>query len=265
MQLAAKQRNDATAEANARVICVPCVSPSNLPGTGGAPPSYLPVPPSPLSAATCGPPLPVGPAGLDDDFEAPGVVTVVVVPDVVRDPGAEPVLFEPLPVPSFLRAVCRQLDCYRLVTTEVHVAPPQYCRLCDFVISVRAKPGYSRLALADAVASMFATWLDVLRGGDPPSSTIDQCGGLDVRNPPGAPFGGQVHVADLIARVFRVDGIDRVENLECTFVRTKSNAVPRTGRLVMCPTAPGQYDRVQLAAEETTSFEPSSFLLSTVV
>ena len=53
----------------------------------------------------------------------PGAVTVVVVPD---EPGPEPI-----PVPSFLRAVCRQLDRHRLVTTEVHVVPPQYCRLCN--------------------------------------------------------------------------------------------------------------------------------------
>lgn len=269
-QLAAKRAALARATAEAQPLCVPCSSP--VTAHPGAPPSVSLVTPSSLAPATCGPPLPTGDAGLDDDFEAPGVVTVVVVPDVVREPGAPPALFEPLPTPSFMRTVCRWLDCHRLVTTEIRIAPPQYCRLCDFAISVRARPGWSRLALADAVTAMFASWLDVLAGGDPPVDSANGCvesGALRV-GPDGAPilgapFGGQVHVADLIARVLRVPGVDRVESLTCRFVRTKSNASPRTGQLVMCPSGPGEYTHVDLAAEETTSFDPSSLLLSTVV
>lgn len=251
-QLEAKSHAIEAIKARQQVQCIPCVSPGAL-GGPPAPPSTKPIAPSPYAPVTCGPPLPLGAAGVDDKLIAAGVVTVVVVPDVSPSDAASPPqweLSEPLPTPSFMRAVCRQLDCHRLVTTEVHIAPPQYCRLCDVVISVRAKAGWSRLALADAVAKMLGTWLDVLKGGD---------------NGTGAPFGGQVHVADLIARTLRVEGVDRVENFACKFVRTKSDAVPRTGRLVLCPAALDEHDHVDLAPEETTSIELTSLMLSTVV
>jgi hypothetical protein len=94
-----------------------------------------------------------------------------------------------------------------------------------------------------------AGYLDVLRGGD---------------DGQGAPFGGQVHIADLIAHAFRTEGVERVEHLSADFVRTKSNAKPRAGTLLLCPARPEEFDHVDLAAEETTSLETSSFALSTV-
>lgn len=188
----------------------------------------------------CGPALPAV-AGLDDSLDAPGVVTVVVVPDLDS--------FEPLPTPSFLRSVCNWLDRHRLVTTEVHVVPPQYCRLCKLYVRVRGKPGYTRHQLQELVLERLATYLDVLTGG------------VDGR---GAAFGGQVHIADLIAQVFHTEGIARVEDLIASFVRTKSNANPREGLLVRCPEAEGQFDRIVLAPEETTSLETTSFTLATV-
>jgi hypothetical protein len=197
----------------------------------------------------CGPPLPDPPMGLDDGFEAPGVVSVVVVPDSPQPPPPiRPSLVELVPTPSFLRAVCRQLDRHRLVTTEVHVVPPQYFRLCRAYCRVRARVGYTRVQLRDLVADSLATYLDVLRGGED---------GL------GAPFGGQVHIADLIARIFRTVGIERVEEFRAHFVRTKSNAPFREGNLVLCPVGADDYDHVDLAPEETTSIDLSTFTLDT--
>jgi hypothetical protein len=219
------------------VLCLPCGGATPI----AVPSSALAATPAPGALATCGPPLPDPPAGLDDAFEAPGVVAVVVVPD---EPGPEPV-----PVPSFLRAVCRQLDRHRLVTTEVHVVPPQYCRLCEFDIAVKARPGYARLQIQELVTRHLATYLHVLSGG--PDGT-------------GFAFGGQVHIADLVAQVFRTEGVDRVESLRCRFARTKSNATPRTGALVLCPTSTDEHDRVDLGAEETVSFDGTSLRLSTV-
>jgi predicted phage baseplate assembly protein len=205
---------------------------------------------SPTTASDCGPPLPTGPAGLDDDFEAPGVVSVVVVPDAPQPPPAvPPPLVELVPTPSFLRAVCAQLDQYRLVTTEVHVVPPQYLRLCQVYCRVKASVGYTRLQLRDLVSNSLATFLDVLVGGD---------------DGQGAPFGTQVHIADLIARVFRTEGVERVDELRAHFVRTKSNTPFREGNLLLCPTAADDYDHVDLAAEETTSIDISTFTLDTV-
>lgn len=192
------------------------------------------------SGSACGPALPAI-AGLDDDFHAPGLVSLVVVPDLAG--------FEPLPTPSFLRAVCAWLDRHRLVTTEVHVAPPQYCRLCNLYVQVRGRPGWTRLQLQELVLARLSRWLDVLVGGP---------------NGDGAPFGGQLDVADLIAQILRTEGVERVEAFTASFVRTKSNAVPRTGQLVRCPTAAGDVDRILLAAEETTSLEAATFTLATV-
>jgi hypothetical protein len=200
--------------------------------------------------ADCGPPLPDPPAGLDDDFEAPGAVSVVVVPDGPQPPPAvRPSLVELVPTPSFLRAVCMELDRHRLVTTEVHVVPPQYMRLCRAYCRVKARVGYTRLQLRDLVADSLATYLDVLRGGE---------------DGKGAPFGGQVHIADLIAHVFRTEGVERVDELSAHFVRTKSNAPFREGDLVLCPTAATDHDHVDLAPEETTSIDLSTFTLDTV-
>jgi hypothetical protein len=199
---------------------------------------------------TCGPPLPLPPAGLDDDFEAPGVVSVVVVPDGPQPPPpARPDLVELVPTPSFLRAVCAQLDRHRLVTTEVHVVPPQYMRLCNVYCRVKPMVGYTRLQLRDLVANSLATYLDVLLGGED---------GL------GSPFGSQVHIAALIARVFRTEGVDRVDELSAHFVRTKSNAPFREGNLVLCPTGADDYDHVDLSPEETTSIDLSTFTLDTL-
>jgi predicted phage baseplate assembly protein len=196
--------------------------------------------PVPPAISRCGPPLPAGPAGLDTRV-APGAVTVVVVPDE-RGP-------EPKPVPSFLRAVCRYLDAHRLVTTEVHVVPPQYCRVCNVFVRVRSRPGYTRSMLQGLVEQTLATYLHVLTGGEEGK---------------GFPFGAQLHVADIIARVFRTEGIERVELLSAEFTRTKSAAMLREGKLVLCPAAPGELDRVSLGPEENVSFDASTLTLATI-
>jgi hypothetical protein len=249
-----------------RLVCAPTKPPTITKGPGGAcgPPEILPPCDksgrttaslafarfSVSTAADCGPPLPDPPAGLDDDFEAPGVVSVVVVPDGPQPPPAvRPSLVELVPTPSFLRAVCVQLDQYRLVTTEVHVVPPQYMRLCRVYVRVKSRVGYTRLQVRDLVADSLVTFLDVLLGGE---------------DGKGAPFGSQVHIADLISRVFRTEGVERVDELRAHFVRTKSNAPFREGGLLLCPAAPGEYDHVDLAPEETTSIDLSTFTLDTV-
>lgn len=196
-------------------------------------------PPAP-APPRCGSALAAGASGLDR-LPAPGAVTVVVVPD---EKGPEP-----MPVPSFLRAVCRQLDAHRLVTTEIHVVPPQYCRVCKVYVRVRSRPGYTRAMLQDLVEKTLATYLHVLTGGE---------------DGKGFPFGAQLHVADVIARVFRTEGVERVELLSADFTRTKSNGFPREGKLVLCPAAAGEVDRVSLAPEENVSFDASSLTVATV-
>ena len=103
--------------------------------------------------------------------------------------------------------------------------------------------------LQTLVEQTLAAYLHVLTGGD---------------DGKGFPFGAQLHVADLIARVFRTEGIERVELLSAEFTRTKSNGAPREGKLVLCPGAPGETDRVALAAEENVSFDAASLTLATI-
>ncbi len=259
------RRRPLPAEATAlqRRLCPPVLVAGTLPGpTSASAPGVVGVVASaatahsstgvllaPLAVSDCGPPLPEPPTGLDDAFEAPGVVSVVAVPDGPQPPPAvRPTLVELVPTPSFLRAVCAQLDRHRLVTTEVHVVSPQYMRLCRVYCRVMPRVGYTRLQLRDLVAGSLATFLDVLLGGEDGT---------------GAPFGGQVHIADLIARVFRTEGVERVDELRAHFVRTKSNAPFHEGNLVLCPTAADDHDHVDLAPEETTSIDLSTFTLDT--
>ena len=195
---------------------------------------------TPVTSTPCGAPVPAVAAGLADT-DAAGVVSVVVVP---QQDGPEPT-----PTPSFLKAVCQHLDPHRLVTTEVYVVPPQYARLCNTQVSVKGQPGYTRAQLQTLVTAQLSTYLHVLTGGDAGT-------GFD--------FGGDLHIADLIAQVYRVSGIERVDSITTTFIRTKSNASPRQGLLVLCPSGPTQYDHLSLAPEENVSFNADTFLLSTV-
>lgn len=216
-----------------RVTVIPLQRPLSASGTAPTPPTAL------CSPLANHPALPATPAGLDPTT-APGAVTVVVVPQEV-DP-------EPIPTPSFLRAVCVQLDAHRLVTTEVHVAPPQYCRICSVLVTVVPAAGYTRAQIQQAVEDRLGTYLHVLTGGDDGT---------------GFPFGGQVHIADIMSQVFRVAGVTRVESITAQFTRTKTNATPRQGTLTLCPTGTTQFDKINLGLEENVSIDVTSIAVTT--
>ena len=124
------------------------------------------------------------------DTAAPGALTVVVVPELDAA--------YPVPTPGALAAVARHLDGLRLLTTEVHVSTPQYVRLHDLQVVVRAKPGYTATALREGIADTLRHGFHALTGG--PDET-------------GYPFGASLHHADLVAAVFSVPGVGRVESL----------------------------------------------------
>ncbi len=186
-------------------------------------------------------------AGVDIDRVAPGAISLVVVPD---DVGASP-----MPTESMLRTVCRYLDKYRLITTELYVVPPQYVRIFDLEITVVAAPGYTRTDLRESLAAQFETYFHVLHGG------------LDGT---GTPFGGTIHHAELVAQAFRAKGVDRVERLSA---RYDSNAPSPPGEpppmqwreerrmsrnLVGCPTTSLDDERVVLFADETVFVDAST-------
>jgi len=173
----------------------------------------------------------------------PGAVSVIVVP---QQSGPEPT-----PSAAFLNTVSQYLDPQRLITTEVYVVPPQYLRLYNMRVSVAGRPGYTRAQLQSSVSAQLAGYLHVLTGGDGS----------------GFPFGGELHVAALIAQIYRADGVARVDTVTADFVRTRSTANPRQGSLALAPAAASttQYNSLSLAPEESVSFEAASFVLSTVV
>ena len=205
---------------------------------------------TPLSEVLCGAdlPQPQGAAGLDDGIVAYGAVSLVVVPDLPDSDDPEPI-----PTPSFLQTVCRHVDQHRLVTTEIHVVPPQYMRLCNIHVTVRAEAGYTRSQLHTLVETKLGNFLHVIKGGEQGE---------------GYPFGAQLHVSDLLALVSRIEGVDRVEDLTAEFTRTKTNAALRQGKLVLCPTAAGamngEVNEVQLAPEENVSVDITTLTLTTV-
>lgn len=131
-------------------------------------------------------------SGVDMDTVAPGTLSVVVVPELDAA--------YPVPTPGALAAVARHLDGLRLLTTEVHVSTPQYVRLHDLQVTVRAKAGYTATALREGIADALRRGFHALTGG--PDKT-------------GYPFGGSLHHADLVASVSGVPGVARVESLSC--------------------------------------------------
>jgi len=185
-----------------------------------------------------------GMPGIDMTRVAPGVVSVVAVPD---DGTAYPT-----PTEGMLRTVCAYLNKFRLVTTELYVVPPQYVRLFGIAVTIGAKPGYTRTALREAIAAQLETYFYALTGG------------LDGK---GFPFGTTVHHADLVAQVFRVIGVDYVESLTAMFDGHSPEASPvmtwRTERatprtLTACPVAASDATQIQLAADECVSVDSTT-------
>jgi len=199
----------------------------------------------PFSDAASGP-------GLDLDNQAAGAVAVIVVP---RTEG-----LYPRPTLGEMRKVCLWLDQHRLITTEVHVVPPMYLRLYDLDIKVTAEPGHSAAALREAVATDLETWLHVLDGGD---------------DGKGFPFGGLLTHAAILARLFAVPGVKRVERLglrlDGNSPVSEDGSQEQVGRderlsarhLVVCPdpTVPAEVDRIILAADEVPFVDTSTLSL----
>ncbi len=180
--------------------------------------------------------------GVDVTRVAPGAISVVAIPE-----GDGPFL---APTESVLRAVCRYLNTVRLVTTEVYVVPPQYVRIRNIVVTVVAKPGYTRTQLRELIAKRFETYLHVLTGGP-----LDEAGEAH-----GFEFGSTLHHAELVSQVFRVEGVDRVEELAAVYDGAAPDATPPLSwrserqaprKLVGCPMAGDEDERIVLFPDET--------------
>ncbi len=183
--------------------------------------------------------------GLDFDTHIPGVVAVIAVPD-------EAGLY-PTPTEGSLRKVCRHLDQYRLLTTEVYATVPQYVRVFNLDIELLAAPGYTRTQLREAIAEKMETYFHVLTGGEDGT---------------GFAFGSTVHHADFVAQVFRVEGVARVEGLSANFDGyTPDNAALamnwrierlQVQSLTNCIRKADDHESIVLAADENIFVDSSS-------
>jgi predicted phage baseplate assembly protein len=182
--------------------------------------------------------------GIDVARVAPGAVSIVIVPD-----GAGRFL---APTEGMLQTVCRHLDRYRLITTELYVVAPQYVRIFNMTVTVVPRPGQTRTQLREAIAARLETYLHVLTGG--PDGT-------------GYPFGGTLYHAELVAQIFRVEGVDRVEDVTAQYDGTAPDAVPpmvwRDERqdarnLVGCPSTAADDDRIALFPDENVFVDTAS-------
>ncbi len=125
--------------------------------------------------------------------EVPGAVTVVVWPQHdQRHPCA------PVPTRSQLRAVCQFLDARRLVTTELHVAPPTYRRI-SVSVGIAVKPGYGTEAVRRWVEQLLRQYLCPLPPFGPEGA--------------GWPLGRRVHGPELEAAALQVEGVEYLEGL----------------------------------------------------
>ncbi len=124
-----------------------------------------------------------------------GEVTVVVVPKVAEEPGAEPVT--PLPSTELMRRVKAELDARKLVSTIVHVVRPRYRHLAIQVAVLRSTSGSSE-AIKDDIIRKIRDFLHPLRGG---------------KNRRGWPFGRPVSKIDIYHVCEEVGGVDFVDRV----------------------------------------------------
>ena len=147
---------------------------------------------------------------------APGVVTVLVLPD-----GPDPQM--PVASDQTLAAVAEYLDKFRLVTSELYVARPIY-HLVEIQARVIVKPTAISGDVQTALERALLTFYNPLIGGEPPATP----------NPAGAtaaaptlagvtseaasqaqgkgwPFGGTIFVSDAYRQILQVDGVQSIE------------------------------------------------------
>ncbi len=116
----------------------------------------------------------------------PGVVTVIVVPESDAP--------NPLPNETTLAAVCAHLNRVRLLTTEVHVVPPQYRRV-TVEAEVVVKPDADLGEVKQAVEARLVDYFHPLRGGE-------RGGGWE--------FGRDIFYSSVYRVILETPGVDRV-------------------------------------------------------
>lgn len=149
--------------------------------------------------------------GIDGRYaclEAPGTVTVVIVPELPRG--------RPVPTAGLLRAVRRYLDRRRTLCTRVVVIGPRY-REVRVAARLGALPGGDPARIAEAARVALDRFLDPLVGG--PAGR-------------GWPFGRDVYRSEVLHLLDGVSGVDHVLELELA----ADGDEPGCGNICMGPT-----------------------------
>ena len=146
-------------------------------------------------------------------FEAPGIVTVVIVPFLPAG--------RPTPSRSSRALVASCLNRHRLIGTAIRVVGPEFVTV-SLTVRVRALRGVDRVALQARVVAKLTGFLDPLTGSESGA---------------GWPFGRPVFRADLLSVVAGVIGVDHVLSLTlsggCADASCTEICLPRTG--LACP------------------------------
>jgi predicted phage baseplate assembly protein len=140
------------------------------------------------------------------DVAAPGVVSVVVFPDL-----DEPA---PMPTPLALRRVCEHLHTRRTLTTELYVLPPRY-RTVRVDARAIVVPSHDPVEAARALRRAIDAYYHALTGG--PEGT-------------GWPLGYAVHAGEIYKVILDVPGIARVDRVS---IWVDGERVPDGGNLAL--------------------------------
>jgi predicted phage baseplate assembly protein len=141
----------------------------------------------PLRHPDLEPVRPVGAGVGATSLPVPGVVTVMIVPDSLGS--------KPIPSPEILVLVARWLNDHRLITTEVHVAPPKY-RQVEIEARVIVDPSASSALVEEALKQKLLDYFHPLRGGN---------------NGTGWEFGGTIYFSETYRLILDTPGVARVE------------------------------------------------------
>jgi predicted phage baseplate assembly protein len=119
----------------------------------------------------------------------PGVITVLVVPEVLKDD------LKPIPSADTLKLVGEWLNQHRLITTELYVAAPKYKEI-EIEARVIAKPTANSGQVAEALKKMLLAYFHPLTGG---------------KDSTGWEFGGTVYFSEIYRRILDTEGVARLE------------------------------------------------------
>ncbi len=145
-------------------------------------------------------------------YNAPGTVTVVVVPYLPAD--------RPSPSPGLITAVRRYLERRRILTTRLVVVGPSYVDV-QVTAQVRALESADPDRVQQDIVQALNEFLHPLRGG--PNSL-------------GWPFGRDVYRSEILATIDAVDGVDHVLSASLSAQRDGVTDDSQCGNVCVPPT-----------------------------